>query len=318
MQKLERMPVPILPTMVGAATLSNVYNGMGFNLVRHITMWAGAIVLIFYIMKIIRYPKTFLGEYSKTVPASLYAGMTMLTMILGSYLFDFNQGFGKALWLAGLILHALHIIIFTLRNVVIARSKDTFVPSWFVTYNGILVSCVVGGDMNMNDILQYVVYYGIAIYAILIPIIIWRLMTHELKEGMYHTLAIVLAPCSLCVVGYLNVIENPNQTVIYILYACVLVSLLFVLIKLPKFFSFAFHPGFAGMTFPMAIGIVASTKMAGYLTGIGNEGLANVVTQISGIQIYVTTAIIGFVLFNFLKMLGKTKGDVSKNQKKAS
>ena len=136
---------------------------------------------------------------------------------------------------------------------------------------------------------------------------IWRLMKVEVKAPVYHTMAVVLAPCSLCVVSYLNVIKEPNQMLLYVLYACVLASLAFIIIKLPKFFAFPFAPGFAGMTFPMAIGIVASTKMAGYLTGIGNTGLAEVVKQISGFQVYLTTMIVGYVLLNFAMMALKVE-----------
>ena len=61
------------------------------------------------------------------------------------------------------------------------------------------------------------------------------------------------------------------------------------------------------MTFPMAIGIVASTKMAGYLNGIGNTSMANIVTQISGFQIYLTSMIVGYVLLNFVIMALKVE-----------
>jgi len=77
---------------------------------------------------------------------------------------------------------------------------------------------------------------------------------------------------------------------------------------MPKFFSYPFSPAFAGLTFPMAIGIVASVKVSGYLAQMGMEHLAGAIRQISGIQLYITTAIIGFVLYNFLKQLfGKTE-----------
>ena len=231
----------------------------------------------------------------------------MVTMILGSYYFDFIPALGKGLWLAALVVHALHICIFTYRNVIKNRDINTFVPSWFVTYNGIMVSCVVGGAMNAANILQYVVYYGIAIYFIILPFMLYRLVKVEVKAPVYHTMAVLLAPCSLCVVSYLNVIKEPNAMVLYVLYACVLASLLFVIVKLPKFFSFPFAPGYAGMTFPMAIGIVASTKMAGFLTNSGNEFLGTVVSQISGFQIYLTTMIIGYVLLNFLMMALRVK-----------
>lgn len=302
MNRLERMPVPVLPTFVGALTLSNVYSGMGYPVIRHITMWAATIVFLLYIIKLIKFQGTCKKEYETVVPCSLYAGFTMVLMILGSYYFDYVPALGKGMWAVGLCIHAVHILVFTYRNVIRKRDINTFVPSWFVTYNGIMVSCVVGGAMNAAGILKYVVYYGIIIYFILIPIMIWRLVTVEVKPPVYHTMAVVLAPCSLCVVSYINVIPEPNQMLLSLLYLCVLASLAFIIIKLPKFFSFPFAPGFAGMTFPMAIGIVASTKMAGYLTAAGNTQLANVITQISGIQVYLTSMIIGYVLLNFLIM----------------
>ena len=58
MNRLEKMPVPVLPTFVGALTLSNVYSGMGFVWMRHLTMWIATIILLLYIVKIIKYEKT--------------------------------------------------------------------------------------------------------------------------------------------------------------------------------------------------------------------------------------------------------------------
>lgn len=124
----------------------------------------------------------------------------------------------------------------------------------------------------------------------------------EVKPAVYHTMAVLLAPCSLCVVSVLNILENPNYLLLTFLYFCVLASLLFIIIKLPAFFSFPFAPGFAGMTFPMAIGIVASSKMGAFLTARGQEALGNAVTQLAGFQTFLTTMIIGYVLLRFLMM----------------
>ena len=57
----------------------------------------------------------------------------------------------------------------------------------------------------------------------------------------------------------------------------------------------------------MAIGIVASNKMAGFLTAQGKEGIAAMVTQLAGIQTYITTFIIGYVLINFVIMALKVE-----------
>ena len=292
--KFKNIPVALLPTMVGAATLSNVYLTLGYTWIRHITMILSAIILIAYIVKIVTNFNVFKDEYSNTVPASLYAGFTMITMILGSYVFDFNPTIGKAMWFVGLILHAIHIVIFTYRNVIKGVNIDTFLPSWFVTYNGIMVSTVVGGVMNEPAIGKIVVYYGIAVLIIIMPFMLYRLATTDV---------ILLAPSSLCLVSYLNFIKEPNKFVVYALYVLVFCTLLFIIVKLPKFFSFDFHPGFAGMTFPMAIGIVASIKMSGFLKGQGYDALSNMVKEISGIQIYLTTAIVSIVVFGILRIV---------------
>ena len=301
--KFKNIPVPLLPTMVGAATLSNVYLTLGYTWIRHITMMLSAIILIAYIIKIVTNFNVVKNEYSNTVPASLYAGFTMITMILGSYVFDFSPTIGKAMWFVGLILHAIHIVIFTYRNVIKGVNIDTFLPSWFVTYNGIMVSTVVGGVMNEPTIGKIVVYYGIAVLIIIMPFMLYRLATTDIKDAVHHTQAILLAPSSLCLVSYLNFIKEPNKFVVYALYALVFCTLLFIIVKLPRFFSFDFHPGFAGMTFPMAIGTVASIKMSAFLKGQGYDVLSNMIKEISGIQIYLTTAIVSIVVFGILRIV---------------
>ncbi|WP_373214153.1 TDT family transporter [Ruminococcus sp. 5_1_39BFAA] len=307
MERLERMPVPVLPTFVGALTLSNVYGGMGYTWVRHLTMWAATVIILLYVVKIVKFPKTCKKEYETVVPCSLYAGFTMVLMILGSYYFDYVPALGKGIWMAALAVHAVHILVFTYRNVIKKRDINTFVPSWYVTYNGIMVSCVVGGSMNAGPVLKIVLYYGIIVYFVILPFMLRRLVTVEVKPAVYHTMAVLLAPCSLCVVSYLNVEQNPNQILLFLLYACVLASLAFIIIKLPKFFSFPFAPGFAGMTFPMCIGIVATNKMTAYLTGAGKDSWAALTGQLSGIQIYLTSMIVGYVLLQFLIMALRTE-----------
>ena len=130
-KKLENLPVAILPTMVGALTLGNVYAGLGYTWIKHITSWTALIILLVYLTKIIFHFDVVKKEYSNTVPASLYAGFTMITMILGSYFYNASPIFGKTLWFIGLILHAIHILIFTYRNVIKGVNMQTFIPSWF-------------------------------------------------------------------------------------------------------------------------------------------------------------------------------------------
>ena len=312
MSRLERIPVPCIATFLSFLTLGNVYGGLGFVWLRYLIMALGTIFIICYILKIAMFSGTCLKEYDMTIPASLYGAFSMVLMVLGSFYFEMGWGFGKIIWFIAVLIHFVHIIVFTVKHafgkVILKKDFVNMMPSWFVTYNGWMVACVTGGKMNAGPILQGIVVYGCIIYIVLLPFMLLRLLKVEIKSAAYHTLAVMLAPCSLCVVSLLNVYESPNRALLTFMYICVLASLAFVLFKLPDFFSFRFYPGFAGMTFPMAIGVVASQKMAGSLAAAGKEGLANAVTQLSGLQLFVTTMLVGYVMLMFLRMLLK-KGE---------
>jgi len=317
-QKCAGLPPPLLPTLVGAVTLSNVFQGMGFTWIRHITTCVAIIVWLFALIKIIAHSATFKNEYKNTIPASVYAGFTMLMMLFSAYLmWAFPKGeltaFASGLWLAAVCLHALHIIIFTINNVFKGVKTDTFVPSWFVTYNGILVSVVISGSIKADfvaPICRILLFYGLGIYAILIICMIIRINTKPFGQPMLHTKPIVIAPAALCTVSYINVMQaNVNPTILCILWVAVFLSFLYFLKNLFVFFSLPFNPGFAGLTFPNAIGIVASMNVANWFLNaervLLNENyktIGNIVRQVQGIQLYITTAVIAMVLLNFLKM----------------
>ncbi|MGL4987015.1 MAG: TDT family transporter [Treponemataceae bacterium] len=302
-ERLQGFPVGVIATTVGACTLANAYALLQFTYLRNIFLVIGMIVFLLATIKIIKHTKTFLSEYKTTIPSSLYGTYFMLAMIVGAFLLPYNFYLGKALWLFGVAFHAMHIVIFTIRNVFMNFKIDTFAPSWFVTYNGIMVAIVVGSSMNEPLISKIIMYYGIIIFALIIPFMIRRLIVKPLPDMIYHTKAILLAPCSLCTVGYLNVIKEANIIVATVLYSIVLITLFVVLLSIPKFFSFSFTPGFAGMTFPMAIGTIASFRMSSYLASIDLLFFSNIARNIAGIQLYVTTAIIAFVFYNFLKKI---------------
>ena len=309
MSRLEKIPVPCIATFLSFLTLGNVYGGLGFVWLRYLIMALGTIFMICYILKMILFPRTCLNEYDLTIPASLYGAFSMVLMVLGSFFYEIGFPFGKFLWFIAVAIHFVHIIVFTVKHafgkVILPKNFLNMMPSWYVTYNGWMVACVTGGKMGAGPILKLITIYGCIIYVVILPFMLWRLFNIEIKNAAYHTMAVLLAPCSLCVVSLINVNGQNNGIVLKFMYVCVLLSLAFILYKLPDFFSFDFYPGFAGLTFPMAIGVVASQKMAGFLTESGKEALGNAVTQLAGLQIFVTTMLVGYVMLMFLRMLLK-------------
>ena len=308
MNRIEKIPVPVVPTMLSLLTLSNVYGGLGYTAFRYTSMMIGTVFLLVYLLKIIMFNETFRKEYSGMVPSSLYAGFTMCLMVLGSFFHEMGFSFGKPVWIAAVFVHLIHLVIFILRFIVLKRSWETTMPCWFVTLNGIMVSCVTGGAMDFKWLLVPITYYGIAIYLCCLPFMIYRLLKKPIPKGTFHTQAILLAPVSLCIVSVINVLDSKPAGLMYLLLALYLLTILFIVCMLPKFFSFKFYPGYAGLTFPMAIGIVACNKAAVYFgETLGNSALAIFLQQLSGFLVFFTSMLVGYVLLKFTAMMFNVK-----------
>jgi len=56
----------------------------------------------------------------------------------------------------------------------------------------------------------------------------------------------------------------------------------------------------AALTFPTAIALTATFRMIGYLNDTGREWIADLLYHFFGLQLYLTTAIMVYVGYNFL------------------
>ena len=300
-KKCENLPVGAIATCVGLATLSNVYLAQGFESVRVVTMLLVAIVWLGAIVKLTVYRKAFWADYVNVVPATLYATFTMLTMILGNFIFGYIESVGRIIWLVGVGLHIIHLLVFSYRNILKGVKLETFVPSWFVSFAGILVAVVVGVPKGMPWLLTGLMYYAFVMYAIMFPMMLVRINKHPIPPQFGMTRAILIAPASLVFVGYLNAFDNINFAFAAFLYAIVFAVLVYVAIKLPGFLGKPFNPGHAALTFPTAIGLVATMRMVGLLAANGYDVASTWLGHFFGIQLWVTTGIMAYVAYGFLK-----------------
>ena len=307
MRRIEKIPIPVMAACLGTLTLGNVYGSIGFTWLRALCMFVGTVLVLVYTAKIVFFPKAFISEYRQVIPASIYATIPMCLMTLGSYYYEKGLAFGKGIWLFAVGLHFVHILVFTGMHTYghVIRKKDPLplMPSWFVTYNGWLAACVTGTAMNAGRLLKGMTVYGCLIYPVLLFFIIRRLLRHPIVDGTYHTMGVLLTPCCFCLIGCINAFEHPAPALVYILYGMVLLTLLYLVTKIPEFFSYDFYPGFAGISFPMALGVVASRKMAEFLTARGWEAGAVFCTQLSGLQILIASMVVGYVQAMFIRML---------------
>ena len=305
--KVSRLPLPVVPATLGLLVLSGFYDTLGFPLVHWLAVIAATIVVLAYCLKIAFHLRSVVAaEYANPMLAALYPTVPMLIMVLCAFyaqLVPALRTAAEAVFFTMLGVLTVHIAVFFVRFFVRRFEWKTFMPSWYVTTNGVMVSTVAGMQFMPEPLAAGIVVWGIVIYVALTPFMLWRMKRCEVAEATMHSQAIMLGPCSMCLVSYVNAFAEPNLVVLALLFACVVVSLGYVIVKLPKFFSVQFHPGYAGMTFPMAVGLLATNGFASAFAAAGYADVAWVAQQIGGVQLLLTTTIVAVVSARFLGML---------------
>ena len=305
--KVSRLPLPVVPATLGLLVLSGFYDTLGYPLVHAVVAVAATLVALAYCLKIAFHLRGVVAaEYANPMLAALYPTLPMLVMVLCAYyaqLFPTAWTVAQVVFFVMLGLLFAHIVVFFARFFLRRFEWKTFMPSWYVTTNGVMVATVAGMPFMPEPLAVGIVVWGIAAYVALTPFMLWRMKRCEVAEATMHSQAIMLGPCSMCLVSYANVFARPNLVVLTLLFGCVAASLVYVVWRLPKFFSVQFHPGYAGMTFPMAVGLLATSAYSSALAAAGYPGLAGITQQLVGVQLLLTTAIVAVVCARFLGML---------------
>jgi len=299
-QRCALLPVNVVATALGFATLSNMWAEAGFPGVRIVTMALASLVWLATIIKMTAHYSTFKADYLMLVPSSLYAAFSMLTMVLGAFVFEYIPIAGQIIWLAGVALHALHLCIFTYRFVIKGVILDTFLPTWFVTYMGFMTAIVSGMPLGFRPILQVIMIYGYIVYPIILVAMIARIFIKPLPVVLKPTGAIFLAPSSLFFISYLNMTAQVSDAIVVVVYIIVFITIIRVAMLMPGYLRGPFAPGLAALTFPTAIALVATFRMIGYLNATGREEIAALLHHFFGVQLYITTALMVYVGYNFL------------------
>ncbi|VFD38654.1 transporter [Clostridioides difficile] len=126
-----------------------------------------------------------------------------------------------------------------------------------------------------------------------------------MPEPSLPSIAILAAPGSLLLSGYINSFSDKNNVVLYLLFILSIVFYIIVLGYLPKLLRLPFYPSFAAFTFPMAISAMGMKLMNGYLTKSGH--FISWISYASKLEEIIATVIILYVLVLFIIYLSKSE-----------
>lgn len=305
-KKLEKLPVAVAGLALGMASIGNVIAnelpiGPGFYIFPGIATF----LLLLIVIKKLSKPKLLWHEISHPVLGSFIPAFDMCLMVISELVARYNLLLGQALWYSAIILHIVFTACFFYHRF---RNFDLnhMLPSWYVPPVGIVVACVTGSQMHAENLVHIIFYIGLTLYAIMLPIMLYRLIFGDrIQDAQLPSFAIMGAPASLCLAGYLTAFDNPNPQIIGILLALALMMTSLVYISMFRInnLKIQFVPIYASFTFPLAVGSVALFKYSRYV-GIDSEA-GQFWHTLAKVEMFLATAVILWVLIKMFKYVNQ-------------
>lgn len=288
--------------------------------------WAGAaiatLLLTVLAFKFLLHNHLLRQDLAHPVVGSVVPTFAMTTMVVSNSLGHFLPFVGDALWLFAVALHIVFLVSFFYHRMQ-KFALHHMVPSWFVPPVGIIVADVsFSGTPALSTIAYATLIFGMCAYALMLPMMIYRLLfTAEIPDAAKPTMAIMAAPASLSLAGYLTVTSQPVAIIVALLCAIAVLMTAFVYLAFFKLLRLPFSPGYAAFTFPMVIGATALYKVAGWMeqVGMANEYSEYIVYihWLAHIELAVATLVVSYVAYRYLtfyqpirRILAITKGAI--------
>lgn len=297
--KLREMPVALTGLALGIAGVSGALS----NFLGQFPVVIGDIISLFLVsvifVKNIFHFNVLKAELSHPTLGSFIPTLDMTIMILGGFLSSYSLILGKTVWFLAILAHIIFCFIFFYHRIRDFKMHH-IVPSWFVPPVGIVVACVSGANMGAVSLTHLIFYVGFALYLIMLPFMLYRIIfVQPIDEGRLPTFAIMAAPPSLCLAGYLTVFNTPSEIIINILLPLAIFMTLLVYLSFFRILQISFSPSYASLTFPLAIGSTALLKYSNHLNKIGNS-YAEFWNSVGVISSLIALVIIATI---FIKML---------------
>lgn len=266
---IRKVPIPTAGVALGLAALGNLLQP--YTEIVHIVCGILSLVLIAMLgAKIALFPDMIRDDLHNSIMASVSATLFMTLMQLAGYLAPFAYIPAFALWSAAVVAHLALMGWFTARFISHFKLHEVF-PTYFICYVGIVVASVTSPTFGMEAVGHLLFWFGFACYVVLLGLVTYRYMKHEIPESARPLFCIYTAPMSLSLAGYLAVEPTPNAAFACALAVLAQVLLVVVLARLPHFLRLKFYPSYAAMTFPF---VITATALDRTLTLLANSGVA--------------------------------------------
>lgn len=293
MKHIQKIPLALSAVSLSLAALGNLLRSYGEGIRTACGILSGALLLL-YLLRVIFDAAHVREELKNPVAFSILPTATMALMLLCAYVKPYVS-FAEIVWYAAAALQVVIMLLFA-KRFVLGFAPQTVFPSWFIVGAGIAVASVTSPAMGARPVGQIAFYVGLALYILLLPIVIHRMVKLKpLPEPARPTIAIFTAPMSLCLAGYLAAFEQPSRPLVLAMLAVAALSYLYVTVQMFSLLRLPFYPTYAAFTFPYVISAVAFKSANAFLTNGGGPSFAAVVTVCE----WLSVCVVAYVLIRF-------------------
>ncbi len=302
-----RFQFAAIPTPVSGLALGIASLGLGLENALPLHSFGqtlGALVALFILLclvcKFINCPHLLRNDLRHPVVGSVLPTFAMAFALVAKTLTIWNALAGEILWLLAMGLYFLLMFSFVYYRLTL-RDFHAMVPSWFVPFVGIILATVTMPHPKYLPFVTYLLAFGMISYCILLPVLLYRLFfSHEVADAAKPTIAIMAAPPSLALIGYLTIRPQPSLVIGSIFLGIALLMTMVVYLAFFRLLRLPFSAAFAAYTFPMAVGATAVYKVAEFFsTYPGAEKHAYQLSVIGVVEMGIASLIILYVCIRY-------------------
>jgi len=301
------LPTPAAGLALGISSLGalweSVYDFNGY--IQTATAMVAAAILFSLLLRFIIYPKTLLNDLSHHVVGSVVPTFAMATMVVSNSLITSSPALSTTIWLAAIVAHLVFLVVFLYHRVKDMQLQH-MVPSWFVPPIGLIVAVFTCPQPEKFESLCYaILVFGIVNYALLLPVMLNRLIFGEkIQAGAKPSIAILAAPASLCLTGYLAFVSEPSPIIVAVLLGIAVLMTMVIYMALLHLSRLTFHPGFAAFTFPLVISAKALYSIGDWLEKVGiSEHYISQLHVVALFELGGATVVVAWVSACYIKCL---------------
>lgn len=306
-RRLNLLPTPMAGLALAIASLGWSWENVGdFN---GMAQLVGAVIasgmLLLISGKFILNLNNLWSDLKHPVIGGVVPTFAMGLMIVSHSLWQISPVAGDGLWVFALAIHIGFLLSF-----VYHRSQDfsldQMVPSWFIPPVGLMVADVsFAGNEMLRPIADAILIFSLVVYALLLPLMMYRLIfCVEVPDAAKPTIAILAAPASLSLAGYITVSQAPSPLIIAVLLGIALLMTAVIYVSFIHLLRLPFSPGYAAFTFPMVIGATALFKTADWMASIGiAASYVEQVTVLAWIELLVASVVVLYVAMHYRRFL---------------